>query len=56
MNREREIEKKAGACEGVVKKIYTKPALVELGKIAHLTMGSQDGTGESGNPFVFRPS
>jgi hypothetical protein len=34
---------------------YAKPSLVELGKVANLTMGSQPGTGESGNPNVYCP-
>jgi hypothetical protein len=36
------------------KRVYTKPALVELGKVTSLTMGSQPGPGESGAPGLFR--
>jgi len=54
MTNDREKTNEVIESEDTTKTPYQKPSLLNLGKLASLTMGSQPGTGESGNPLVFR--
>lgn len=51
----RDIESAEPGTAQLQKMPYQKPALSELGKVSHVTAGPSFGTGESGNPFVYKP-
>lgn len=48
MTSEREKTSEVVQTEDTAKMPYQKPALLNLGKLTSLTMGSQEGAGESG--------
>lgn len=55
MNKENTHQEKQGDLQKAAKLPYEKPALLMLGKVTNLTMGSVPGNGESGNQLLFSP-
>ena len=55
MNKNSVQQDKVAKSQTAKKQPYAKPSLLELGRVTSLTMGSQPGTGESGNEGLYCP-